>query len=205
MKLAELELAVTRHLGQLHCSRINGSGAKKVVDFRHLVSPPVHGEPLPSVGRLADFYDTFGSVVFYADEKTGDAAVHIASPNEWPALREYFDGWFEHITDGERKEYLPPWLDTCMVIGEMPHTGNYIVMPTEGAEVGRVFEFDHDGFESREQAPDLVDYAWRLLDIDGSRLASFASHMRFVEGDPMIQWWIDEMRDNRGNFASTAA
>ena len=31
-------------------SRINGSGAKKVVDFRHLVSPPVHGEPLPSIG-----------------------------------------------------------------------------------------------------------------------------------------------------------
>jgi hypothetical protein len=39
MKVAEVERAVTRHLGQVHCSRINGSGEKKVVDFRHLVSP----------------------------------------------------------------------------------------------------------------------------------------------------------------------
>jgi hypothetical protein len=203
--LTDLKLAVIQHSGQFHCSRIHASSEKKVVDFRHLVSPPLGSVSLPPIGRLADFYGTFGSIVFYADEKTGDAAAHIASPNEWSSLRDYFSGWFEDIPDDEREEYLPPWIDTCLVIGEMPRTGNYIVMPTEGEEVGRVFEFDHDGLEFTEQASDLVDYAHRILDLDGSRLTEFASHMRFIEGDRMIQWWIDEMRDNRGNVVSTAA
>ena len=206
MKLTDLKLAVIAHSGQFHCSRIHASGEKKAVDFRHLVSPPVGSVSLPPIGRLADFYGTFGSIVFYAVEKTGDAAAHIANPNEWSSLQDYFSGWFETIHDNEREEYLPPWLDTCLVIGEMPQTGNYIVMPTGGAEVGRVFEFDHDGFEFTDQASDLVDYAHGLLDLNGSRLTGFSSHMSFVEGgDRMIQWRIDEMRDNRGNVVSTAA
>jgi hypothetical protein len=78
-------------------------------------------------------------------------------------------------------------------------------VPTKGRSKGRVFEFDHDGFEFTEHGKDIVDYATRLLQPDGQRLADMASHMRFVEGDANVQWWIRELRDNTGHTARTEA
>lgn len=204
MRLADLELAVTTHEGDFHCSRINGAGETKVVHFRHRVETPTPVEGLPALGRLADFFDTFGSAVFYETPKTGDAAVHIAAPSEWRTLGDDLRDSFDSLSDEERAECLPPWVETCLVIGEMPRTGNYVLMATEGDEAGHVFEFDHDGFEFSHQATDLVDYTRRLLALDAQRLAVFASSLRFVEGDDwMIQWWIEEMRDNRGHVVAT--
>jgi hypothetical protein len=92
-----------------------------------------------------------------------------------------------------------------MVIGETPHSGNYILVPTDGPHRGHVFEFDHDGFEFAHVASDVVEYVQRLLRPDASKLTDFASHMRFATGDGMKQWWILELKDNRGNVVSTEA
>lgn len=206
MRLADLEHAVTTHEGDFHCSRLNATGETKIVHVRHRVEAPSPVQGLPAIGRLGDFFDTFGSVVFYEAERTGDAAVRIAAPSEWHTLGDDLRDSFDLLSDDERQECLPSWVETCLVIGEMPRTGNYVLMATEGDEAGHVFEFDHDGFEFSRQASDLVDYTHRLLAIDAQRLATFASHLRFVEGDDwMIQWWIEELRDNRGRVVATRA
>jgi hypothetical protein len=203
LKLNDLEIAVHAHVGEFLCVRIHDENKTKIVNFSHVLTPPADSAELPAVGRLQDFYDTFGSVVFYYDEKSGDAAKRIAPISEWTELHGDFSDWIDDLDDEERSEMLPDWIDTCLVIGETPHSGNYILMPTEGAVSGYVFEFDHDGFEFTEEAKDIVEYVGRLLKPDGTRLSELASHMRFVEDDPSIQWWIRRLSDCQGNVVTT--
>ena len=175
----------------------------KVVRFAHAITPPLESNDPPPIGRLQDFYDTFGSVVFYCDEKSGDAAKHIAPPSEWTELHECFSDWIDQLDDEERSEIVPAWVDTCLVIGETPRSGNYILMATEGSLAGYVFEFDHDGFEFTEEAKDLIEYVGMLLKPDSRKLTEIASHMRFVETDWSVQWWIRELRDHQGHVVTT--
>lgn len=204
MKLRELENAVCQHVGEFLCCRRGDATGTRLVNFSHQVSPPVALSGLPAIGRLQDFYDTFGSVTFYHDEKSGDAAKYIAPESTWADLHDYFSGWIENMTENEQSEIVPDWIATCLVIGETPRSGNYILMATEGANAGRIFEFDHDGFEFTEQARDLVEYVEKLLRPDELQLKGFASHMCFIEDDPAVQWWILELRDHRGHVVTTS-
>ena len=70
-------------------------------------------------------------------------------------------------------------------------------MPTQAPLAGHISEFDHDGFEFTEEATDIVDYTEKLLNPDARKLVEFASHMHFIENDPMIQWWIRQFSSGR--------
>lgn len=203
MKLIELEKAVLERRGEFLCERINDGNQTRVVRFMHLVTLPEAQADLPTVGRLNDVYDTFGSILFYLDEASGDAGKFLAPPAKWALLHEDFSDWLDDLDEHERQEYLPEWIDACLVIGEIPHSGNYILVPTVGDTAGHVVEFDHDGLEFTDEAPDVVAYIEKLLVPDNATLTSMASHMRFIDGDPMVQWWIREMRDNKGHVART--
>jgi hypothetical protein len=206
MKLAALESAIAGHTGTFLCERINRRDETREVTFRHEITPPGPTPTLPDIGGLRDFYETFGSVTFYVDPVSGDAAKHIAPPDTWAELDDDLQDWFDGLGDDERDEILPEWFDDRLVIGEEPHTGNYLIMAgaSAGDEAGSVHLFDHDGYEFIRLAASLPEYAERLLDPDDAMLVDIATHMRFIDGDPMVQWWIREMRDNRGNVASTA-
>lgn len=204
MSLPDLHRAVTEHTGTFQCERIHKSKETKAVDFRHHVQPPLPLDaPVPDVGQLPAFYATFGGVLLYHDADSGDAARYIAPPSEWATLQEAFEGWTEQLNDEERDEILPDWIDHCLVIGETPHSGNYILMATEGDCAGRVFEFDHDGYEFTEVAHDLVNYVEALLRPDSKTLTEMASHMRFIDKRTGAQWWILEMTDNQGQRVRT--
>lgn len=203
MTLDELARAVEAHSGTFHCHRIHEEKTKKVVRFFHVVEPPDGRSEVPNVGRLPEFYRTFGSILFYHDEKSGDAGKYIANPSEWSGLEGGFNGWVDILDEDERDGALPDWIENSVVIGETPHSGNYILVPTKGKQAGRVFEFDHDGFEFTSQAKDIVEYVRKLLKPDGSLLTEIASHMRFVEDNGRVQWWIEEMKDNTGHVAYT--
>ncbi len=206
MRLAQLEHAVLAHGGEFQCVQIGAEGNTKRVPFRHAVTPAVEVADLPDVGKLREFYVTFGSILFYCDELSGDAARYLAPVHEWPELQEEFMDWIDLPDEGEvEDDFPPPWVRTCLVIGETPHSGNYILMPTQGPEAGQVWEFDHDGFEFRCEGKDLVDYVERMLAPNGSRLTDFASSMRFIASDDKAQWWVNELRDNRGLVVSTSA
>lgn len=204
MKLQDLETAVRQHTGEFLCRGIGDEKERKVVHFSHRATAPVDVPALAPIGRLQDFYDTFGSLTFYYDTRSGDAARHIAAPSQWAALHADFSLWLDDLDEAERAEILPEWIDTSLVIGETPHSGNYILMPTTGHAAGQVFEFDHDGFEFLAVASDIVTYATDMLQPGSSRLVDFASHMRFVENeDYRTQWWICEMKDAQGRIVTT--
>lgn len=92
----------------------------------------------------------------------------------------------------------------CAFIGEVPSSGNYFMAPLAGPETGCIYEFEQDGFEFIRHAPDIEYFVSCLLDRSPSKLPEMASHFRFVENeDWSVQWWLQEMRDNRGNIVST--
>lgn len=194
MQLTSLIDKLNSHHGEFLCESF--SGEKKKISFYHLTKKSLTVPQLPDCGRLTDFYDTFGSILFYLNPESGDAARYIAPIHEWEILHNKISRWFV-MDEEEREEILPGWIDTALVLGNIPGTGNFILMPTEGSTRGHIYEFDHDGFEFFDEAPDLVTYAERLLRLDLPMLANFASHMRFITETPDQQWIIRGMSDNR--------
>ncbi|WP_372017421.1 hypothetical protein [Pseudoxanthomonas sp. 10H] len=199
-----LELALRTHSGHFLCERIHAGGGTREVPFHHEVAPPVPPGLPPVAGRVDEFYRHFGSVTLYHDAASGDAGRFIAPVAAWPALREGFGAWIAALGDDE-DGLRPAWLGSALVVGEVPGSGNYILVATEGDRAGHVFEFDHDGFEFRARAPDLFAYVAAWLRPDDAMLVDMASHMRFAGDDPAVQWWIRELHDGDGLRASTSA
>lgn len=200
-ELQSLRSAVQAHTGVFTCSEINRKGSTKQVKFRHFGSVPELSHEVPAILGLQDFYATFGHLLMYVDEQSDDAAYLIASPSQWQELDSHFRPWLEALEEDD----LPEWINDCIVVGEIPRSGNYLLLPATGPEVGKVFEFEHDGYEFLELGASLPDFVLRTLDLDSSRLTAIASHMRFILPDDRRQWWINELKDNRGNVIRTEA
>jgi hypothetical protein len=201
--LNQLAEAIAAHKGTFECVEIYKESKSKQVSFRHLGTPPnpdVEVLPLPG---LEDFYATFGSLTMYLDSESGDAAYYIATPAEWAQLDEHFRPWLDGVEPHETDEYIPGWVEDCIVVGEIPRSGNYLLVALSGPEVGMVFEFEHDGFEFIELAKTLPEFVLQSLDLDERRLTNIASHLRFITDGSDAQWWISELRDNRGNVVRT--
>lgn len=194
-----LRSEVEAHTGVFTCSEINRKGSTRQVPFRHVGSAPGLDREVPAVQGLQDFYATYEHLVMYFDEQSDEAAYSIASPSQWSELDSHFRPWLESLEEDD----LPEWIDGCIVVGEIPRSGNYLLLPVSGPDAGKVFEFEHDGYEFLELGTSLPDFVLRTLDLDARRLTAIASHMRFVLPDERRQWWIDEMKDNRGNLIRT--
>jgi hypothetical protein len=204
MKLIKLEQTVSEHSGVFYC--IGRGGDKtitKSVNFEHIFDPPVADPTVPDIGMLKEFYSTFGSLTLYHHKESGDAAYYVASPKEWESLFEYFSGWIDDLDEDEQDELLPVWIDDCVVIGEIPHSGNYLLVPTDGEMAGHVFEFEHDGFEFIDRGSNISDFVFNILKPNAIMLNNMVSHMTLAEGNEENQWWVEEMRDNCNNIVKT--
>lgn len=193
MSLKKLEALLTRH-GHFRCLSRDDDTSEKTVPFRHTVTPAVDVE-VPDIGRLREFYGAFGSMTFYHCAQD-EAARHLAPPAEWPTYQEEFDMWIADI-DGDEWEEIAPidllrqgedgYFDFhALVIGQTPHSGNYILM----AESGAVYEFDHDGFEFRLVAPDIVAYAEKVLEPDAMALCDYTTFVTFRDADRDTSWHV---------------
>lgn len=204
--LEALQSAVSSHSGSFLCVEIHREANTKVVPFRHIGSPPDTTLPLPDVPGLKPFYDTYEHLTMYVDEQSGEAAYYLASPSQWANLDGDFRPWLDDLDEDEAAEYLPTWINDCIVVGEIPRSGNYLLVPSSGADAGKVFEFEHDGLEFIELGESLPQFVAHTLDLDTHRLTAIASHLRFITTDDKgSQWWIKELRDNRGNVVRTEA
>lgn len=204
-ELEQLRSEVEAHSGQFRCSEIHDQKNSKTVHFRHVGTPPGASSAVPDVRGLRDFYSTYGQLTLYLEQRSGDAAYFLANPSQWQELESDFRPWLDSVDPDEADDYLPEWISGCIVVGEIPRSGNYLLVPTAGPEAGKVFEFEHDGFEFNELGASLPDFVARSLDLDIGRLTAIASHVRFIEEGDKRQWWIEELTDNRGNVVGTEA
>lgn len=201
----DLRDAVLAHGGEFACRQIHGGQGKKTVRFNHVVGARPVGFDLPDMPGLAGFYGTFGSLTLYLDEESGESAFHLAEPAQWPALQADFLSWLDGMGEDELEECMPSPLDGCIVVGEIPGSGNYLLVSTSGPDAGKVYEFEHDGFEFIERGRSLADFVQRALTPGSRELTGMASHMRFIAKGNGSQWWVTEMRDNLGRVVATDA
>ncbi|WP_317930043.1 hypothetical protein [Halioxenophilus sp. WMMB6] len=201
--LTALKERVVAHRGEFQCRQINNAANTKVVKFSHHCTDPIGLEACPAADYLGAFYQTFGSLTLFHEPESGDAAFYIAEPAQWTTLESYFREWLLGLDAREARELLPEWIDACVVIGEIPYSGNYLLMPVSGASAGAIFEFEHDGFEFIKLANNIESFIASMLQPDAATLVNMAAHMRFVAGDSTTQWWLVKLTDSQGYSVST--
>jgi hypothetical protein len=196
--LSSLKDKIKNHAGDFLCVEIGNENSTKTCTFSHVVDPPEACVGVPDLGDLKEFFSTFGSITLYFEPESNDAALYVANPSQWQQLDTDFSGWLEGLDQDEETALLPAWISSRIVVGEIPASGNYILVPTVGNEIGNVFEFEHDGFEFIRRADDLESYITQMLEPQVADFSRIASYMRFIVSDPLIQWWARELRDNTG-------
>ncbi len=202
MRFEELNALLANDSGVFICSKIVEPEIKRTIPVRHKAEPGLNDEQvkqlkskLGHVVGLVDFFQSYGNVQLYQDPISGDTAYYVASPEEWGSLRKEFDSWIED-QDPENADLLPSWIENCCVVGERPGTGNYFLLSTDQDNNGRVFEFEHDGFNFNQISTEFPSFIDFLVGLDEDRLQTIASSLRFVDhGSPMEQWYISEYKD----------
>jgi hypothetical protein len=66
------------------------------------------------------------------------------------------------------------------------------MMPTKGDESGKVFLFDHDGFEFVEMGADLGAFVEKITTVNDDLMQSIPGHTRYSDGESETQWLAKE-------------
>ncbi len=163
--------------------------------IEHRSTPPVDDATLKliqtqyqSLDQLIEFYSEIGSLQLYCDTNSEDSAFYIAHPAEWDELAIMLNLWFESLSEEETMELIPDWVPDSVVFGEIPGSGNYLLMPSTGKEAGKVIEFEHDGFEFVEEAKDLSSFLENVISPTDSLIKRIRSHTRYSDTKSEIQW-----------------
>ncbi|AOE50928.1 hypothetical protein [Kangiella sediminilitoris] len=194
----ELLQKIKGHHGEFLCEAIGSESKEKIVRFKHHIEPPQSSFSVPNIGGLREFYDLASSLTLYSCEKDNEAAFYIAKPEQWETLENEFSGWTNMLDEDEKEAVLPDWYGEHIVIGEIPASGNYILVITDGFEAGATYEFEHDGFEFIKLGNSITDFVQKALDPDEAAFTNMASHMRFIDGESDQQWWARELRHHHG-------
>ncbi|PZV02871.1 MAG: hypothetical protein DCF32_14600 [Leptolyngbya sp.] len=156
------------------------------------------------MSEVLEFYRRWGSARLYCDTVYNEpigyaAAFFIAAPASWPVLREGFEDWLDDLDEDERAELLPEWCDRCVAIGEIPNSGNYFLLPIEGNERGKVFMFDHDGFEFTERGQNFEEFIKTLCTVNDALLQEIRGHTRYSNGKTAVQWLCQQYLYDEGD------
>ena len=175
-------------------------GPKQHVAYiKHVVQPPAPASVLAvllkrlrAVPQLAAFYERYGSVRLYCDTVGSDSAFYIADPDDWASLKIGFRTWLELLSPDEEEELLPDWVDNYIVIGEVPYSGNYFLVPLSGEVTGHVFEFEHDGFEFIDRGKNFDAFLDYVSTVNASLIEDILCHTRYSDGETETQWLAQE-------------
>lgn len=170
--------------------------ARRTVSLTHDVLPPLTGAELNAfkaqvgeVPQLVEFYARYGGLNLFRDALGSTFAFRVGHPDQWQNLRAEFQQWIHAFDDGDDElALLPDWRDDVIVFGEIPGSGNYFLTPMHGPEQGKVFEFEHDGFEFIERGADLNAFIDTLCRVDEAGLSTIVGHTRYR--DPQGHQWM---------------
>ena len=192
MALGKLNELIKRKKQRFICSP---AGVQAQERSTHEVTPPLTSDQLEELETQIGYHDqllsllsTYGSVRLFCDTLSDESAFYLAHPNEWNDLSQDFNIWLDNLDESERKDLLPEWLEDALVIGEVPSSGNYYLFPLSGNERGKVFEFEHDGFEFIEEGKDLYSFIDKISTVNEALINNILSHTRYSDGKTDIQW-----------------
>ena len=178
-----------------------------VAYIEHRSTPPVDEVTLKSIkehygnlDQLVEFYSEIGSLRLYCDTNSVESAFYIAQPGEWAQLAGMLNSWLESLNEEEARELIPEWIPDSIVFGEIPESGNYLIMPCTGEDTGKIFEFEHDGFEFLEEAKDLSSFIDKVISPTDKLIRRIRSHTRYSDMETDIQWLAEKYEYGKGNL-----
>lgn len=152
-------------------------------------------EELPAragaLDQLMAFYSEFSSLRLYCDTRSSSSAFYLAKPSEWEQLKQELLSWIMMLGRTESRS-IPDWTNSAVVFGEIPETGNYLMIPSTGANAGKIFLFDHETCDFEEEAPDLATYLRIITTPNGELLKKIRANTRFSDGETATQWLAQE-------------
>jgi hypothetical protein len=174
------------------------AGEPYVAHLEHRVTPPESDcSVVASVGLddLTAFYGEFGSVRLYCDTNSSSSAFYLASPPEWDQLKKEFLRWIRMLGTDDRNQ-LPDWVENCVVFGEIPETGHYLMTPVEGSDSGKVYRFEHEGFLFEEIAADLGGFLDAITTPTEDLFRKIRTHTCYSDGETATQWLVVAYEDD---------
>ncbi len=144
------------------------------------------------IAQLVAFYTEFPSLRLYCDTNSSSSAFYLARPRKWGQLKQEFMGWIRMLHDEDTHGALPDWLGSTLVFGEIPETSNYLLMPTEGDEAGKVFMFEHSSFSFSEQAPDFESFLARLTTPNRALFQEIRRYTQYSDGETATKWLVED-------------
>lgn len=170
-----------------------------IAHIDHEVTPGLDANALAELRKqvgdlshLLAFYERYGSVRLFRDsieqKWTGrESAYYLAPPDEWVELRDQAESWFDDL-DEDDQETLPDWITEYVVVGEIPESGNYFLVPLVGEDRGKVYMFDHDGYLFSECGSNFEEFVNALASVDAEHLDRMGEHTRYSDGVTSYQW-----------------
>ena len=143
---------------------------------------------------MRSFYKKHDGVLMYVDSqltiwsggKFHDAGIAFFPVREWrrqtKRMRELlsWSGWGE--------ESLSDWMRHGIVFGEIPHSSNYLVMQTVGADAGKVFYSEHEEHETDVLAISFDELLGKIIESPAEFLDRIGDFARYSDGKTDIQW-----------------
>ena len=121
-----------------------------LVKVTHEINPPPSPDEFAKLAelpkqvseQLEDFYRERNGFTLYQDTLFEAAGIRVFQINEWEEKATEMREWYEDLSAEEDVDSVIDGL----VIGEVPQSGNYFVMPRRGLQIGKVFYVDQDGW-----------------------------------------------------------
>jgi len=186
------------NLQEFNCIRV-GSDQKplptKIIKAYNEVSSPLDSSLIETLqlefngnNSLIDLYTHYGDIGLYCDPITEYPTILIAHPSLWGELKEGFDLWVQGLSDEERKELLPEWIDSTIIFGELSGSGDCYLYLLEGDEKGSIYEFNHDGFEFNKLADNMNEFLEFVTTPDDKLISYISAYCRFSDEHNDAQW-----------------
>lgn len=155
--------------------------AKKVVEVLREIL-----EPVPGADQIISFYKKHNGANLFINPRLDVAEMCILQVEHWPGQQEEVFDWLrdsEEITDfSELSDDLPYSVDRLVPVGCLNGSPDTWFLATDGAAVGKVFFWEHDGapFPKRAYADDFFKFIMRLFE---DAPDSLGGHARYTDHD----------------------
>jgi hypothetical protein len=136
-----------------------------LVPLRHQLGAPASKKQLDGLAAylegaapgLLDLYREIDGMLLYADESFETAGIALPTIRELPDLQDLFQVSLATLDDGGDME-------SAVVLGGAQGTGNFLIVPVEGARRGRILLFDHETSAAEPFAKDAAEMLHRFVD-----------------------------------------
>lgn len=143
------------------------------------------GLPKQVSEQLEDFYKDKNGFTLYQDTLSEAAGIRVFRIDEWEEKATEMREWYEDLSEEED----PDSIMSGLVIGEVPQSGNYFVIPSHGPQIGKVFYVDHDGWYEKPFADTFAEFLLRITEEPAQLLSEeLGCYTRYSDGKTDTQW-----------------